>query len=324
VSRSLARAAAVVDRRVTGLSTQVLAELVAELGPRWQACRDARLADRPRRRAVGAGARHRLVFVDRLLATLVHLRHGVTHDVLACWFGVSRSTITRAIGEVRPLLAERGCTVEDGIRLHTLADVVAYLGAREQVGLLDATEVRVRRPAAGRAGRRRFVSGKARANTVKALVITDAGGRLLFCGQTLPGSIHDLTQVRQAGLVELLALIPGATLLADAGYQGLSAQTAGAVLTPRPARRKNQLPVPPALAAAHEAERRAHSAQRIRVEHGISHLKNWRALSRHLGRRDHLDTMLRAVAGLVSSQERAPRPDQPRRPPRALPAGTAG
>ncbi|MFE2813817.1 transposase family protein [Streptomyces nigra] len=46
------------------------------------------------------------MFVDRLLATLVHPRHGVTHDVLACWFGVDRSTITRAVGEVRPLLAE--------------------------------------------------------------------------------------------------------------------------------------------------------------------------------------------------------------------------
>ncbi|MFM9615497.1 transposase family protein [Streptomyces niveiscabiei] len=22
------------------------------------------------------------------MATLVHLRHGATHDVLACWFGV--------------------------------------------------------------------------------------------------------------------------------------------------------------------------------------------------------------------------------------------
>src|SRR3712207_486754 len=77
VSRTLARAAAVADRRVTGLSREVLAELVAELGPRWQARQDARLADRPRRRAVGAGARHRLVFLDRLLATLVHLRHGV-------------------------------------------------------------------------------------------------------------------------------------------------------------------------------------------------------------------------------------------------------
>jgi hypothetical protein len=170
------------------------------------------------------------------------------------------------------------------------------------------------RPLAGPVGR--FVSGKARANTVKALVITDADGRLLFCGQTAPGSIHDLTQVRQAGLVELLALIPGVTLLADAGHQGLSAQTAGAVLTPRPARGKNQLPVPPVLAAAHEAERRVHSSRQICVEHDISHLKKWRALSRHLGRRDHLDTMLRALAVLVPSRERAPRCDQPCRPPK--------
>jgi hypothetical protein len=144
------------------------------------------------------------------------------------------------------------------------------------------------------------------ANTVKALVITDPDGRLLFCGQTRPGAIHDLTQTRQAGLVELLARTPGVTLLTDAGYQGLSAQTAGAVITPRPARLRNQLPVPPALAAAHEAERRTHATKRIRVERGISHLKNWRVLSRHLGRREHLDTILPAVAGLVSSQERAP------------------
>ncbi|MET7852769.1 transposase family protein [Streptomyces avermitilis] len=64
---------------------------------------------------MGASAKHRLVFVDRLLATLVHLRHQGTHDVLACWFGVNRSTITRAVGEVRPLLAERGCTVTTGV-----------------------------------------------------------------------------------------------------------------------------------------------------------------------------------------------------------------
>ena len=60
------------------------------------------------------------------------------------------------------------------------------------------------------------------------------------------------------------------------------------------------------------------------MEHGISHLKSWRALARHLGRREHLDAMLRAVAGLVSAQERASRPDRPDRRPKALPAGTAG
>lgn len=29
------------------------------------------------------------------------VRHGKTHDVLVCWFGVDRSTIARAVGEVR-------------------------------------------------------------------------------------------------------------------------------------------------------------------------------------------------------------------------------
>ncbi|MFG2785069.1 transposase family protein [Streptomyces prunicolor] len=45
---------------------------------------------------MGADAKHRAVFIDRFLATLAHLRHRATHDVLACWFGVDRSNTTRA------------------------------------------------------------------------------------------------------------------------------------------------------------------------------------------------------------------------------------
>lgn len=69
------RGAVLVQRRVTGLSAAVIAGLVAELGPVWQAGQDARLAARPRRRAPGRGAKYKWVFVDRLLATLVYLRH---------------------------------------------------------------------------------------------------------------------------------------------------------------------------------------------------------------------------------------------------------
>ncbi|WP_319322859.1 transposase family protein [Streptomyces sp. TX20-6-3] len=146
---TVTRAAIVSSRRITGLSADVIAELVAELGPLWRARHQARLASRPRERGVGAGARHRLVFVDRLLATLVHLRHGVTHDVPACWFDVGRYTITRAIGEVRPLLAERGCTISPGVRLRTLAEVIDHLGTSGQTGIIDGTEIRVRPPGAG-------------------------------------------------------------------------------------------------------------------------------------------------------------------------------
>ncbi|MGW2410447.1 transposase family protein [Streptomyces sp. NPDC001739] len=121
------------------------------------------------------------------MATLVSLRHGTTHDVLACWFGVDRSTITRAIGEVRPLLAQRGCTVARGIRLRTLAEVIEYLGAGG-TGIIDGTEIRVRRPAAGRKDRDKCLSGKTKQNAVKSMVLTDAEGRILFCSPVRPGS----------------------------------------------------------------------------------------------------------------------------------------
>ncbi|MGK5628137.1 hypothetical protein [Streptomyces sp. URMC 123] len=55
----------------------------------------------------------------------------------------------------------------------------------------------------------------------------------------------------------------------------------------------------------HERQRKAHSSRRIRVEHGIAHLRNWRALARHLGRREHMSDIVRAVAGLLSHQQTA-------------------
>ncbi|MCX5443844.1 transposase [Streptomyces sp. NBC_00063] len=173
----------------------------------WHARHQAGLASRPRHRAVGAEAKHKLVFVDRLLAALVNLRHGATHDVLACWFSVDRSTITRAIGEVRPLLAERGCTVAPGLRLRTLADVIDHLGADGKTGIIDGTEIRVRPPAAGRKDREKFISGKNKQNAVKSMVVTDAEGRLLFCGPAEPASCADITHARKLGL--LLAPYPG-------------------------------------------------------------------------------------------------------------------
>ncbi|MGK5445966.1 transposase family protein [Streptomyces radiopugnans] len=170
------------------MSAEVIAELVSELVPLWHERHQARLASRPRKRAVGAGAKHRLVFVDRLPATLVHLRHATTHDVPTCWFGVDRSTITRALGEVRPLLAERGCTIAPGVRLRILTEVIDHLGAGGKSGIIDGTEIRVRRPAAGRTDREAFTSGKTRQNAAKTMVVTDADGRMLFCGPTRPAA----------------------------------------------------------------------------------------------------------------------------------------
>ncbi len=126
--------AVLAHRLFTGLSRQHLAYLVEELAAPWQAGLEGRrhaARGGVRKRAAGAGARHQLVFVDRLVATLIHLRHDLPHSVLGLLFGVDRSTITPAIAELRMLLAERGCAVPDspGLRLRTLTDVFAYAQA---------------------------------------------------------------------------------------------------------------------------------------------------------------------------------------------------
>ncbi|MFC9289115.1 transposase family protein, partial [Streptomyces sp. NPDC057052] len=167
--------AVLAHRLFTGISRCHLACLVQELAQPWQACVEGRrhaARGGVRKRAAGAGARHQLVFTDRLVATLIHLRHDLPHAVLALLFGVDRSTITRAVGEIRTLLAERGCAVPDrpGLRLRTLADVFAYAQTEGIELRLDATEIQVRRPVAGRGGGRAFVSGKKKQNTMKGAV----------------------------------------------------------------------------------------------------------------------------------------------------------
>ena len=101
-------------RIFTGLAPRRLGELVAELADIWLAAEESRLRERrghDRLRAPGAGPDHDLVFVDRVIVTLVALRFQLPHAALAELYRVDRSTVTRAIREIRPLLAARGFAV---------------------------------------------------------------------------------------------------------------------------------------------------------------------------------------------------------------------
>ncbi|GAA3488327.1 hypothetical protein GCM10018987_24100 [Streptomyces cremeus] len=142
------------------------------------------------------------MFVDRLVVTLIHLRHDLPHSVLSLLFGVDRSTLTRAIAEIRALLAERGCAVpgRPGLRLRTLTDVCAYARAEGAELRLDATGIQVRRPPANRGGHRAFVSGKKKQNTMKATVIADWRDRTWWTDALRPELMHDATAARNEGI----------------------------------------------------------------------------------------------------------------------------
>ena len=286
----------------TGISGHHLGLLVTELQPRYDAAREDRLHQRrghPRRRRAGGGPRPRLSFPHRLVATLVHLRLGIPHAALAVVFDVDRTTITRAITEIRTLLATRGFATDTGLRLHTLADVCAYAAAEGVTLRIDATEIRVRRPRAHRPGRRAFISGKMRQNTIKATVIADERGSTIWCGAIRPGRMHDQTALRVEGIDALLDAHPDLQALVDRGYQGLAKA------------HPDQVEAPPLRLPADatgdqktvwEKTRKTQSSQRIPVEHAIAELKWWRVLQRFTGRRELAAQTITAIAGLVSDR----------------------
>jgi DDE superfamily endonuclease len=165
---------------------------------------------------------------------------------------------------------------------------------------VDATEVRVRRPRAGRPARKAFVSGKAKQNTIKTTVVSDARGDLLWCGSTRPAHMHDLTAVRTEGIDALINAYPQVQVLVDTGYQDLARDHPEQVSAPL---LKPHAEPPLARHLEWKGERKQQSSQRIPVEHAIAEAKWWRVLQRFTGRRDLLPETITAIAGLVSDRQ---------------------
>ncbi|MFJ6252827.1 MULTISPECIES: transposase [unclassified Streptomyces] len=96
---------------------------------------------------------------------------------------------------------------------------------------------------------------------------------------------------------------PVVEILADAGYQGLGAQTGERVATPSHCKFKKN--APDWHEKMHKRQRKARSSRRIRVEHGITHLKNWQAPARHLDCHEYTSDTVQAAVGLLCYQQTA-------------------
>jgi hypothetical protein len=286
----------------TGITRKHVGRLIEELAGPWRARRESELAELRggvRRRAEGAGRKPDLPFVDQVLVTLAHLRWQLSHSSLAVMYGVHQSTISRAIGRIRPLIAARGFATPHGPRLHTLADVFAYAAAHGITLRLDGTEIQVRRPRKDRPGRRAFVSGKKKQNTIKTTVISDEKGRTLWAGAHRPGRMHDQTAVRTEGIDDLLEQFPDVAAEGDNGYRGLHNDHPEQVGVPP---KKPGKDAAPEVIEAFEQARKAQSSARICVEHAIGENKKWRSLQRWTGRREDLPETVEAIASLVSDR----------------------
>ena len=267
----------------------------------------------PRKRAAGAGAKFSLDGRTRLLMALVWLRTYPTYEVLGFLFSLNKGNAQRGVVDVLATLEAHTVFVceRPAKERQKLRSVQALMDAFPDVRLvIDAKEQRIQRPSGsdehGTSHQKPFYSGKKKAHTLKTQVAVAPDGSFQCVGKSVPGSVHDLTLLRQSDLLHRLPKAEG--VMMDKGYDGIQR------LDPKDPD-KNGPPHPYHL--PHKARRghpltdeqkafNAHlSSYRIVVEHSLAQMNQFQALAQVF--RHDLDRhsgLTRIVAGLVNRRQK--------------------
>jgi hypothetical protein len=284
---------------MTGLRVPAFDTLVTDLLPGYAASEQARLQRPTRRRASGAGHPFALRPRDQLLLTVVWLRVYPIHAVLGYLFGVSDTTVTRALARWLPLLEAAGrdtMRLPDPGRKHRRHRDALLADTPELAVIIDTFGQRVQRPR-DHAAADRLYSGKKKQHTLKVQVaIDEITGEVVDVADSVPGPTADSTLVEQSG--RLGRLPPGVGALGDLGYPGLDKlHPLGAIPRRKPRGRDR----PP----EDIADNRAFARRRIAVEHTIGQVRSYQSRSQtDRQHRRHHSSRARAVAGLVNRRLR--------------------
>ena len=282
-----------VFKHLTGLVVAVFDELAAGVVPVVEDTHRKKL-DRPdRQRAVGGGDSFDLSTADQLLLTVIWLRQYPTNEVLGFLFGVSDSTASRVRARCLPALERSG---KDTMRMpdpgasrrKRLPAVLADTPGLAVV--IDSFEQRTQRP---KRRQRAYYSGKKKAHTLKSQVAVDEhSGRFVDVSDSVPGRWADIKLLKRSRLMKRLP--EGVGGIGDLGYTGIRELHPSGGCPRRKPRGKPRRP-------EDVRYNRAFSRRRIVVEHGLSRLRRFRAVTdvnRH--RRQGHAMRVRAIAGLVN------------------------
>lgn len=182
--------------RTTGLSTEQLRHLVE------------RVHEHIDKQATGGMGSRSLGLFRAVALAVAYLRHNITQVVLAEYFGVSQSTVSRVICQFTPVLAD------------VLDEFIpnAHEATKGRVVLVDGTLA----PCWSWAGHRELHSGKHHTTGHNIQVLSDLDGNILYITRPQPGSTHDIEAFRQSGLDQIIDLV---NTIGDKGYIGLGIET---------------------------------------------------------------------------------------------------
>ncbi|MCX5103694.1 transposase family protein [Streptomyces sp. NBC_00439] len=132
----------------------------------------------------------KLAFTDRLLVTLICLRHQLPHAALAELYQVDRSTVSRRCGRYGPCSRPAASPSPTGPASGSAPWRTRSPTRRPRTSscALTAPKPRCAGPRlTDRAGRKAFVSDKKKQNTIKTTSFSDGQGRVLFPGGSADG-----------------------------------------------------------------------------------------------------------------------------------------
>lgn len=258
-----------------------------------------------RRRAVGAGRKHKYDLRDRLLMTLFWLKAYPTYEVLGFFYDLNKTNIEDNLKQVLETLAclthfnfER--PPDERRKLRSVREVMdAFPDVRL---IIDAKEQRIERPKSrkdqdGNVQDRQkpYYSGKKKTHTLKNQVAVSPTGSIEHVSESVPGgATHDVRLLRQTDL--LSGLGEGEAALLDKGYDGIRTDYPDKRLyLPFKARRNHP------LSEEQRAYNRFLAKYRMVVEHTMAQLNKFQILAQRF--RHQLakhSVIFRIVAGLVN------------------------
>jgi len=259
-----------------------------------------------RRRAAGAGHPFRHDDRHRLLMALVWLRVYPTYELLGFYFGLHKRNAHLNVRAVLDVLD----TLDDfpfdrpGHDRRPLSAPAQVMDAFPQVRLvIDGKEQRVQRPQGSFDAQKPYYSGKKKAHTVKNQIAVDPSGVIESVSASVPGgATHDVTLLRQTGLLDRLA--GGGGAMVDKGYVGIDKDYPDVPLViPFKARRNHP------LTEEQQAYNRVVARYRIVVEHTLAQLNRFTVLrqvfrGRHPRHGTAHSQVVRLVARLVNRRLR--------------------
>jgi hypothetical protein len=303
-------------KALTGLPAEVFWELVQAAEAGLPAYEEERHERADRQRAVGGGRDFDQPVVVRVAQGLTYLRLHMPQTAVGLLYGGTQTDVSRDLRRLVPLLqgllpcpevweikAEED-EVSEGERL-------ALEQLDDERALVDATEQQVYRPG-DNATRKEFYSGKKKLFTLKSQFVTDGEHHIKAISVAVAGAQNDKKLCDEVKTLERLP--DGCEADADKGYQGLAKQVALIIVRNAETGEEQSVsrltvntpfkkPKGGELTQEQEAFNRWLGAIRVRVEHCIGWVKNWKVIATRF-RCDHAiyTSILRTVCGLVNWQ----------------------